>query len=98
MHCAPTAREGEGTSIRESQDTGPSRARSEERGLQELHVSPLLTPLARTRAFLRATAAAVALSSVLLTTAVVRSDESGKDAKATAAVPAGFRSPSTTAA
>ncbi|MFF9760701.1 MULTISPECIES: ABC transporter substrate-binding protein [Streptomyces] len=52
-------------------------------------MSPLLTP-ARTRGFLRATAAAVALSSVLLTTGCGASDESGKDAKATAAVPAGF--------
>ncbi|MGW3682551.1 ABC transporter substrate-binding protein [Streptomyces prasinus] len=42
------------------------------------------------RGFLRATAAAVALSSVLLTTGCGSSDESGGDAKATATAPAGF--------
>ncbi len=52
-------------------------------------MSQLFTP-ARTRGFLRATAAAMALSSVLLTTGCGSSDESGGDAKATAAVPAGF--------
>ncbi|MFI7391184.1 ABC transporter substrate-binding protein [Streptomyces tendae] len=52
-------------------------------------MSPLFTP-ARTRGFLRATAAAVALSSVLLTTGCGSSDEGGGDAKATAAAPAGF--------
>ncbi|NEC48910.1 ABC transporter substrate-binding protein [Actinospica acidiphila] len=53
-------------------------------------MSPLFTP-ARTRGFLRATAAATALSSVLLTTGCgSSSDEGGGDAKATAAVPAGF--------
>ncbi|MFI8859444.1 ABC transporter substrate-binding protein [Streptomyces prasinus] len=52
-------------------------------------MSQLFTP-ARTRGFLRATAAAVALSSVLLTTGCGSSDESGGDAKATAAAPTGF--------
>jgi iron complex transport system substrate-binding protein len=52
-------------------------------------VSPLSTP-ARTRGFLRVTAAAVALSSVLLITSCGAADESGGGAKATAAVPAGF--------
>ncbi|MET8116683.1 ABC transporter substrate-binding protein [Streptomyces prasinus] len=42
------------------------------------------------RGFLRATATAVALSSVLLTTGCGSSDESGGDAKATATAPAGF--------
>ncbi|MFF7853007.1 ABC transporter substrate-binding protein [Streptomyces sp. NPDC007904] len=49
-----------------------------------------LFPPARTRGFLRATAAAVALSSVLLTTGCGSSDEGGGDAKATAAAPTGF--------
>ncbi|MFD7694130.1 ABC transporter substrate-binding protein [Streptomyces sp. NPDC059805] len=52
-------------------------------------MSQLFTP-ARTRGFLRATAAAVALSSVLLTASCGAADESSGDAKATAAVPAGF--------
>ncbi|MFD7061238.1 ABC transporter substrate-binding protein [Streptomyces sp. NPDC059906] len=52
-------------------------------------MSPLFTP-ARTRGFLRATVTAVALSSVLLATGCGSSDESGGDAQATAAVPAGF--------
>ncbi|MFE5190546.1 ABC transporter substrate-binding protein [Streptomyces sp. NPDC056628] len=52
-------------------------------------MSQLFTP-ARTRGFLRATAAAVALSSVLLTTSCGAADESGGDAKATSAVPEGF--------
>ncbi|MFF9718678.1 ABC transporter substrate-binding protein [Streptomyces sp. NPDC014603] len=52
-------------------------------------MSQSFTP-ARTRGFLRATAAAVALSSVLLTTGCGSSDESGTAVKATAAVPAGF--------
>jgi len=52
-------------------------------------VSQLFTP-ARTRGFLRATAAAMALSSVLPATGCGSSDEGGGDAKATAAVPAGF--------
>lgn len=52
-------------------------------------MSQLFTP-ARMRGFLRATAAAVALSSVLLTTGCGSSDESGGDAKATATAPAGF--------
>lgn len=52
-------------------------------------MSPSFTP-ARTRGLLRAAAAALALSSVLLTTGCGSSGESGGDAKATAAVPAGF--------
>ncbi|MFH8978185.1 ABC transporter substrate-binding protein [Streptomyces sp. NPDC017890] len=52
-------------------------------------MSPLFTP-ARTRGFLRVTVTAVALSSVLLATGCGSSDEGGGDAKATAAVPAGF--------
>ncbi|MGM7441047.1 ABC transporter substrate-binding protein [Streptomyces tunisiensis] len=52
-------------------------------------MSPSFTP-ARTRGLLRATAAALALSSVLLTTGCGSSGESGGDAKATADVPAGF--------
>ncbi len=52
-------------------------------------MSPLFTP-ARTRGSLRATVTAVALSSVLLATGCGSSAESGGDAKATAAVPAGF--------
>ncbi|MFJ5557131.1 ABC transporter substrate-binding protein [Streptomyces sp. NPDC093250] len=52
-------------------------------------MSQSFTP-ARTRGFLRATAAAVALSSLLPATGCGSSDESGGDAKATAAVPAGF--------
>ncbi|MGZ3102363.1 ABC transporter substrate-binding protein [Streptomyces sp. H72] len=52
-------------------------------------MSQLFTP-ARTRGFLRATAAAVALSAVLLTTGCGVSDEGGGDAEATAAAPAGF--------
>ncbi|GGW55564.1 lipoprotein [Streptomyces griseoloalbus] len=52
-------------------------------------MSPLFTP-ARMRGFLRATAAAMALSSVLLTTGCGSSDVSGGDAKATDAVPTGF--------
>ncbi|WP_159327644.1 ABC transporter substrate-binding protein [Streptomyces tendae] len=52
-------------------------------------MSQLFTP-ARTRGFLRATAAAVALSSVLLTAACGASDDGDRDAKATAAAPAGF--------
>ncbi|MEV8092351.1 ABC transporter substrate-binding protein [Streptomyces nigra] len=52
-------------------------------------MSQLFTP-ARTRGFLRVTAAAVALSSVLLITSCGAADESGGDAKATAALPAGF--------
>jgi iron complex transport system substrate-binding protein len=52
-------------------------------------VSQLFTP-ARTRGFLRATAAAVALSSVLSATGCGASDGSGGDAKATAPVTAGF--------
>ncbi|MGV9726891.1 ABC transporter substrate-binding protein [Streptomyces albogriseolus] len=49
----------------------------------------LLTP-ARTRGFLRATAAAVTLSSVLLTTGCGASDRAGGDAEAATAAPAGF--------
>ncbi|MEU1047248.1 ABC transporter substrate-binding protein [Streptomyces sp. NPDC005897] len=49
----------------------------------------MFTP-ARTRGFLRATAAAAALSSVLLTAACGASDDGDRDAKATAAAPAGF--------
>ncbi|MEV0126198.1 ABC transporter substrate-binding protein [Streptomyces sp. NPDC050703] len=49
-----------------------------------------LFPPARTRGLLRATAAAVALTSVLLTAGCGSSGGSGGDAKATAAVPAGF--------
>ncbi|MFG3246637.1 ABC transporter substrate-binding protein [Streptomyces sp. NPDC048187] len=45
---------------------------------------------ARTRGFLRVTAAAVALSSVLLTTGCGSSDDSGRDTEATGAAPAGF--------
>ncbi|MEQ8144798.1 ABC transporter substrate-binding protein [Streptomyces sp. OP7] len=52
-------------------------------------MSQLLTP-ARTRGFLRSTAAAVALSSVLAAAGCGSSDEGGGDAKAGAAVPAGF--------
>ncbi|WP_330436748.1 ABC transporter substrate-binding protein [Streptomyces griseoaurantiacus] len=52
-------------------------------------MSQSITP-ARTRGFLRAAAAAVALSSVLLTTGCGASDKGGADAEATAAVPAGF--------
>ncbi|ANB09428.1 hypothetical protein SAM40697_5472 [Streptomyces ambofaciens] len=53
-------------------------------------MSQLFDP-ARTRVFLRATAAAMALSSVLLTAGCgASSDGSGGDAKASAAVPAGF--------
>ncbi|GHE87578.1 lipoprotein [Streptomyces werraensis] len=52
-------------------------------------MSPSFTP-ARTRGVLRGTAAAMALSSMLLTTGCDSSDASGGDAKATAAVPAGF--------
>lgn len=52
-------------------------------------MSQLFTP-ARTRGFLRVTAAAVVLSTVLLTTGCGASDEGGGDAKATAAAPAGF--------
>ncbi|MFD7768403.1 ABC transporter substrate-binding protein [Streptomyces sp. NPDC059787] len=52
-------------------------------------MSQLFTP-ARTRGLLRATAAAVALSSLLLTTGCGSSDEGGGDAKATAAAPTGF--------
>ncbi len=52
-------------------------------------MSQLSTP-AHMRGFFRATAAAVALSSLLLTTGCGSSDEGGGDAKATAAVPAGF--------
>ncbi|MBT3155281.1 ABC transporter substrate-binding protein [Streptomyces sp. CHD11] len=51
-------------------------------------MSPLFTP-ARTRGFLRATAAAVALSSLPLTIGCGASDEGG-GAEATAAVPTGF--------
>src|SRR5689334_2431505 len=84
-----TAREGGGNvdpGVRTLVRRGPDPRSADSR---RLHVSPLLTP-ARTRGFLRATAAAVALSSVLLITGCGASDESGKDAKATAAVPAGF--------
>lgn len=49
-----------------------------------------LFPPARTRGCLRATAAAVALASLLLATGCGSSDEGAGDAKATAAVPAGF--------
>ncbi|AKZ59041.1 Lipoprotein [Streptomyces ambofaciens ATCC 23877] len=53
-------------------------------------MSQLFDP-ARTRVFLRATAAAMALSSVLLTAGCgASSDGSGGDAKASTAVPAGF--------
>ncbi|WP_369153193.1 ABC transporter substrate-binding protein [Streptomyces sp. R17] len=52
-------------------------------------MSPSFTP-ARTRGFLRAAAAALALSSVLLTTGCGSSDETDGDGKATAAAPAGF--------
>ncbi|MDT6983500.1 ABC transporter substrate-binding protein [Streptomyces lusitanus] len=52
-------------------------------------MSPSFTP-ARTRGFLRATAAALALSSVLLTTGCGSSDGTDGDGKATAAAPAGF--------
>ncbi|MEU1868628.1 ABC transporter substrate-binding protein [Streptomyces sp. NPDC019793] len=52
-------------------------------------MSQLFTP-ARTRGILRATAAAVALSSVLSATGCGSSERSGRDAKATTAVPAGF--------
>ncbi|MFJ7772985.1 ABC transporter substrate-binding protein [Streptomyces sp. NPDC097107] len=52
-------------------------------------MSQLFTP-ARTRGFLRATAAAVSLTSVLLTAGCGSSDESGGDAKTGASVPAGF--------
>ncbi|MFJ8698989.1 ABC transporter substrate-binding protein [Streptomyces ardesiacus] len=52
-------------------------------------MSPSFTP-ARTRGFLRATATALALSSVLLATGCDASGVGGGDAKATAAVPAGF--------
>ncbi|WEV30061.1 ABC transporter substrate-binding protein [Streptomyces sp. 71268] len=47
-------------------------------------------PYARTRGFLRVTAAAVALTSVLLTTGCGSSGESGADARATTAAPSGF--------
>ncbi|MET8894097.1 ABC transporter substrate-binding protein [Streptomyces albogriseolus] len=49
-----------------------------------------LFPPARTRGFLRATAAAVALSSLLLATGCGSSDEGGGDAKTAAGMPAGF--------
>ncbi len=49
-----------------------------------------LFPPARTRGLLRTTAAAVALSSLLVTTGCGASDEGGADAKTGAAVPAGF--------
>ncbi len=52
-------------------------------------MSQLFTP-ARTRGLLRTTAAAMALSSVLLATGCGSPEQSGQDAKATAAVPAGF--------
>ncbi|GHE80333.1 ABC transporter substrate-binding protein [Streptomyces cellulosae] len=52
-------------------------------------MSPLFTP-ARPRGFLRAAAAAVALSSVLLTTGCGSSDGTDGDGKATAAALAGF--------
>lgn len=52
-------------------------------------MSPSFTP-ARTRGFLRAAAAALALSSVLLTTGCGSSDETDGDGKATAAAPADF--------
>ncbi|QER87166.1 ABC transporter substrate-binding protein [Streptomyces tendae] len=52
-------------------------------------MSQLLTP-ARTRGFLRATAAAVALSSMVSAAGCGSSDEGGGDAKTTAAVHAGF--------
>ncbi len=52
-------------------------------------MSPLFTP-ARTRGVLRVTAAAMALSSMLLTTGCGSSDASGEGATANAAVPAGF--------
>lgn len=52
-------------------------------------MSQLFTP-ARTRGFLRATVAAVALSSMLLAAGCGSPDEGGGDAKATAAVPEGF--------
>ncbi len=52
-------------------------------------MSQLFTP-ARTGGFRRAMAAAMALSSMLLTTGCGSSDEGGGDAKATAAAPEGF--------
>ena len=79
-----------------SQDTGLSRARSEERGLpRRLYVyngtsrPPLFTP-ARRRHARRATAVAVALSAALLTVGCGSSQDTTEDAKATAASSAGF--------
>jgi iron complex transport system substrate-binding protein len=83
------AREGGGNAdpgVRTLVRRGPDPRSADSR---RLYVSQWFTP-ARTRGLLRAAAAAVALSSVLLTAGCGASDEGGADAEATAAVPAGF--------
>src|SRR5690606_14702562 len=94
--------EGDGAPRSGSQDTGLSRARPEERGAQEDHVSPLFTP-ARTRRSPRPPVAsrslrpprlravAVALSAVLLTAGCGASGGGAAgEAKASVPAPKGF--------